>query len=76
MESESVVLGVLRLAADSVAHLPVLICPVVVPGPHSKTGYRGTSTKIKLNSFGKTKRIKYLVVLGMCLKKILAIPWL
>ena len=29
-----VVLGVLRLAADSVAHLPVLLGPVVVPGPH------------------------------------------
>ena len=29
------VLGVLRLAADSVAHLPVLPPPVVVPAPHS-----------------------------------------
>ena len=28
------VLGVLRLLADSVAHLPVLLGPVVVPGPH------------------------------------------
>ena len=30
-----VVVGVLRLAADSVAHLPVFLRPVVVPGPHS-----------------------------------------
>ena len=29
-----VVLGVLRLAADRVAHLPVSLGPVVVPGPH------------------------------------------
>ena len=28
------VLGVLRLAADSVADLSVLLGPVVVPGPH------------------------------------------
>ena len=29
-----VVLGVLRLAADGVAHLPVLLPPVVIPAPH------------------------------------------
>ena len=29
-----VVVGVLRLAADSVAHLSVRLSPVVVPGPH------------------------------------------
>ena len=36
-----VVLGVLRLAADSVAHLPVLLGPVVVPGPHRDVLYGG-----------------------------------
>ena len=30
-----VVVGVLRLATDSVAHLSVRLSPVVVPGPHS-----------------------------------------
>ena len=33
-----VAVGVLYLATDSVAHLPVLLSPVVVPGPHSQAG--------------------------------------
>ena len=33
------VLGVLRLPADSVAHLSVFLRPVVVPGPHSDILY-------------------------------------
>ena len=33
------VLGVLLLPADSVAHLPVLLGPVVVPGPHGDVLY-------------------------------------
>ena len=36
-----VVLGVLRLAADSVAHLSVFPSPVVVPGPDSDILGRG-----------------------------------
>ena len=40
------VLGVLRLAADRVADLSVRLGPVVVPGPHSQTGHRGTWSKV------------------------------
>ena len=40
------VLGVLRLAADRVADLSVWTGPVVVPGPHSQIGHRGTWSKV------------------------------
>ena len=41
-----VVAWMLRLAADSVVHLPVRLGPVVVPGPHSQIGHRGTWSKV------------------------------
>ena len=37
-----VVVGMFRLAADSVLHLPVRLSPVVVTGPHGEAGHRGT----------------------------------
>ena len=37
-----VVVGMFRLAADSVLHLPVRLSPVVVTGPHGDVGDRGT----------------------------------
>ena len=42
----------LRLAADSVAHLPVLLGPVVVPGPHSQTGHRPTLSTVSSREDG------------------------
>ena len=47
-----VVAWMLRLAADSVAHLPVLLSPVVVPGPHSYIGGLSTLSAVSCREDG------------------------
>ena len=41
----------LHLVTNSVVHLPVILGPVVVTGPHSQIGHRGTWSNVIIKQF-------------------------